>query len=387
MQYAITHNAQVRAGQALPQPQSISVMIGQLGGGGSERQLYLFLARCDRSRWSPVVYVSGRLGCWEAPICRLGIPVVQLRGSRLAKMLQFRSECIARDTGSFFSWSSHTNGFALALAGRGVHNVGSFRNANYADLPTRLRWLWSWLSLAGISTVVCNSRETTLEISNRSRSRRTVHFVPNAVEIFARERVHALREHWRARLGLSDDAVLVLGVGRLTPQKQFARFIDVIAQVRRQREVRAVIAGKDFGYLAELESQLARLGLQKEIRLLGEVSDARELICAADIFLLTSDYEGMPNVVLEAMAAEVPCVATRVNGVGDLIQHGTNGFIGERDVDDLAKHVIRLASDSDLRRAMGARARVAVERRYRPEDIMDKLWALCARRDVSTKEK
>jgi glycosyltransferase involved in cell wall biosynthesis len=387
MQRSIVHEARDRVCQGLTQPQSMSVLIGQLGSGGSERQLYLFLTRCDRSRWSPVVYVSGPLGCWEAPICRLGIPVVQLRGSRLAKMLQFRAACRAEGTRCFFSWSSHTNGFALALAGRGVHHVGSFRSANYADLPTRLRWFWSWLSLTGISTVVCNSRETTLEISRRSGARRKVYFVPNAVEIFAQERVRAWREHWRGRLGLSDDEVLVLGAGRLTPLKQFARFIDVIAQVTRQRSVRAVIAGKDFGCLAELERQLARLGLQKTVRFLGEVWDAHKLMCAADIFLLSSDYEGMPNVVLEAMAAEVPCVATRVNSVGDLIQHGTTGFIAERDADDLAKHVIRLATDADLRRAMGARARAEVERRYRPEDVMDQLWALCERRDVSMKEK
>jgi glycosyltransferase involved in cell wall biosynthesis len=375
MQHLTAHKAPDRASEALMQPQSISVLIGQLGQGGSERQLYMFLARCDRSRWSPVVYVSNaECSFWQAPICRLGIPVVQLRGSRLAKMLQFRSACIAQDTRCFFSWSSHTNGFALALAGRGVHHIGSFRNASYADLPTRLRWFWSWLSLAGISTVVCNSRETTLEISNRSRSRRKIYFVPNAVEIFAHDQVHAWREQWRARLGLSDDVVLVLGVGRLAPQKQFARFIDVIAQVTRQRAVQAVIAGEDFGCLAGLENQLAWLGLQKTARLLGEVRDARELMCAADIFLLSSDYEGMPNVVLEAMAAQVPCVATRVNSVGDLIQHGTTGFIAERDADDLAKHVLRLATDTDLRRAMGARARAAVERWYRPEDVMDQLW-------------
>jgi glycosyltransferase involved in cell wall biosynthesis len=302
-------------------------------------------------------------------------------------MLQFRSACIAQDTRCFFSWSSYTNGFALALTGRGVHRIGSFRNASYADLPTRLRWFWSWISLTGISTVVCNSRETTLEISGRSGSRRKVYSVPNAVEIFASEQVHAWREHWRAQLGLGDDAMLVLGVGRLVPQKQFARFIDVIAQVGRQRPVQAIIAGKDFGCLPDLESRVASLGLQETVRFLGEVCDARELMCAADIFLLSSDYEGMPNVVLEAMAAKVPCVATKVNGVGDLIQHGTTGFVAERDADDLAKHVVRLATDTDLRCAMGARARAAIERRYRPEDVMDQLWALCERRDLSRKAK
>jgi glycosyltransferase involved in cell wall biosynthesis len=381
MSHSTADNAQVNASDVSTQPQSISVLIGQLGKGGSERQLYLFLTRCDRTRWSPIVYAAGDLGSWEAPIRRLGIPVVQLRGGRLAKMFQFRSACIAQNSKCFFSWSSYTNGFALALPGRGVHHIGSFRNASFTDLPTSLRWFWSWMSLTGISTVVCNSRETTLEISGRSGSRRKVYFVPNAVEIFAPQQVQAWRKDWRARLGLRDNVVLVLGVGRLTPQKHFARFIDVIAQVRQQSPIHAVIAGRDFGCLADLESRLQQLGLQETVRFIGEVPDARELMCAADIFLLSSDHEGMPNVVLEAMAAGVPCVTTRVNSVGDLIQHGTSGFVAERDADDLANHVVRLATDTDLRRAMGARARAAIERRYQTADVMDQLWALCERRD------
>ena len=66
--------------------EAIAIMIGQLTPqGGSERQLYLFLAACDRERWAPVVYVSGALGSWEGRIRELGIPVVLLRGHPLCK--------------------------------------------------------------------------------------------------------------------------------------------------------------------------------------------------------------------------------------------------------------------------------------------------------------
>lgn len=358
--------------------QPVAVMIGQLSQHGSEGQLYKFLACCDRTRWEPVVYVSGELGFWEGPVRELGIPVVLLRGNPLAKMRQFRAACIAQNAKCFFSWSAYTNGFGLALTGRGTRRIGSFRNALFADLPTRFRWLWSWISLAGISTVVCNSRETQAQLAGRHGSRKEVVYVPNAVGIFAPEQVRAWRGHWRARLGLRDDAVLVLGVGRLVPQKQFARFIDVIAQVSRQLPVQAVIAGEDQGCLADLRGQTARLGLEEVIRFIGGVPNAHELMGAADIFLLSSDHEGMPNVVLEAMAAGVPCVATRVNSIGDLIQHGVTGFVAAHNVDDLAQHVVHLAADAGLRRAAGARARAAIERGYRQERIVRQLWKLCA---------
>lgn len=368
--------SQVEPREDTSQPQAIAVLIGQLTPGGSERQLYMFLAHCDRTRWAPVVYVSGELGFWEAPIRKLGIPVVLLRGSFLAKMRQFRAACVANDTKCFFSWSSYTNGYGLALIGRGIRCIGSYRNALFADLPARGRWLWSWASLAGISTVVCNSPETQAQVAGRGGAGKQIVHVPNGVEIFAPEQVRAWREQWRTRLGLGDDAVLVLGAGRLAPQKNFALFIDVIAQVYREKPVQAIIAGADEGCLATLQCQVARLGLQEVIRFIGMVPDARELICAADIFMLSSDHEGMPNVVLEAVAAGVPCVATRVNSIDDLIEHGATGFVAAHSIDGLARHVARLAADADLRRAMGSRARAAIDCAYRPDQVVRQLWAV-----------
>ena len=370
--------SKVQASESNSQPQPIAVLIGQLAaGGGSERQLYMFLAGCDRTCWAPVVYVSGVLGFWEGPIRKLGIPVVLLRGNPLAKMWQFRAACIAQDTKCFFSWSSYTNCYGLALIGGGIRCIGSFRNALFADLPMHFRWLWSWISMASVSTIVCNSSETKTQIAARHGSGKKVVYVPNAVEIFAPEQMRVWRGQWRARLGLRGDALLVLGVGRLAPQKNFARFIDVIAQVNRQLPVRGVIAGKDRGCLADLQGQVARRGLHDTVQFIGHVPDARELVCAADIFLLTSDHEGMPNVVLEAMAAGVPCVTTGVNSIGDLIQDGVTGFVTAHNVDDLAQNVVRLAADAGLRRAVGVRARASIERRYRQEQIACHLWALC----------
>lgn len=369
------------------QPEAIAVVIGQLGQGGTERQLYYFLAHCDFARWTPTVYVSGELGFWEAPIRELGIPVVLLKGGRLDKVRQLRAACVARNTRCFFSWSSYTNVFALALTGLGIRSIGSFRNALFADLPTELRGLWSWLSVAGISIAVCNSRETQEQLAHRLGSKRSVVYVPNAVEIFPSDQMARWRAEWRRRLDLRDDAVLVLGVGRLAPQKRFDRFIDTIARVGQHCTVQAAIAGPELGCLDELRSQVARLGLDDRVRFLGSVPDARELMCASDIFLLSSDYEGMSNVVLEAMAAGVPCVTTRVNGVADLIQNGVTGIIAEPEPDELSRHVLRLGTDSGMRREIGTLARAWIEQKFQPKSVTGQLWTLCAAgNDADTKE-
>lgn len=365
-------------------PEPVAVLIGQLSQGGSERQLFMFLSHCDRTRWAPVVYVSGELGFWEEHIRSLGIPVRLLTGSRLAKMRQLRAACAAEGVRHFFSWSSYTNPFGLALQGMGVWRIGSFRNALFADLPARLRPFWAWASLSAISLAVCNSKETYDEIALRKTAHPKPVYIPNGVEPPTIDQIAFWRATWRARLGIREDAVLVVGVGRLVQQKRFDRFIQVIERARKEVPVQAVVAGKDFGCLQDLERQIAQSNLSEAVRFIGAVPDARELISAADILLLSSDHEGMPNVVLEAMSASVPAVVTRVNAVADLIEHGTTGFIADHDAEELARHVVHLARDCGLRREIGERARSAVMLRHGSRAIAQQLWALCDARNTGT---
>lgn len=355
-------------------PRPIAVMIGQLSQGGSERQLYLFLARCDRRLWAPTLYVSGELGFWEAPIRALGVPVVLLTGSAPLKLLRFRAAVRRQRPVAFFSWSSYTNPFALALVGLGTHRVGSFRNSLFSDLPERGRALWARASVAGLSLAVCNSRETHRALAARGGASA---YVPNGVEPIPAAQAADWRRAWRERLGLGPEEILVVGVGRLVPQKNFARFLDVVARVGRDRPVRAAIAGADLGCLPDLRDRAARLGLDPGIAFVGSVPDARALICAADIFLLSSDHEGMPNVVLEAMAAGVPCVATPVNAIADILRHGETGFVAGFGTEALAEAVARLAGDADLRRRMGEAARAQAARAHDPARLADALWRLC----------
>ncbi|TCR61528.1 glycosyltransferase family 4 protein [Bosea sp. BK604] len=370
---AVDRNRERPAGR----PEPVAVLIGQLSQGGSERQLFMFLTHCDRTRWAPVVYVSGELGFWEEQISALGIPIRLLTGSRLAKMYQFRAACAAQGARYFFSWSSYTNPFGLALLGMDVWRIGSFRNAQFADLPAFLRSAWAWASLSAVSLAVCNSQETYDEIALRKAERPRLVYVPNGVEPPTNDEIAVWRATWRARLGIGDDVVLVVGVGRLARQKRFDRFIQVIERVRKNVPVVAVVAGKDFGSLQDLERQVAQSDLNGVLRFIGTVPDARELISAGDILLLSSDHEGMSNVVLEAMSASVPPVVTRVNAVADLIEQGKTGFIADHDADDLARHVVRLARDCGLRRDIGERARSAVMLRYGSRAIAHQLWALC----------
>jgi glycosyltransferase involved in cell wall biosynthesis len=190
------------------------------------------------------------------------------------------------------------------------------------------------------------------------------------------------RVHWRSRLGVSPETLLIAGVGRIHPQKNFHRFIDSIALLPRDMPLTAVIAGQDLGERDCLERYAASIGMEGRVRFIGKVSDARELICAADIFLLSSDYEGTPNVLLEAMAAKVACVATAVDGVCEIMTHEQNGLLAEPDAKALAYAVARILHDPQLRQRL-ARSGQASVARYSPASVALELWDLCAANEAS----
>ncbi|MCB0163494.1 MAG: glycosyltransferase [Anaerolineae bacterium] len=354
----------------------IAVIIGQLAGDGTERQLYSFLVNCDRSRWTPMVYVSGALGPWYDPICELGIPVILLQGNPVMKLWQFRKLCRSYGIRRFFSWSYYTNGYSLALLGLNIPCIGSYRTVYSPRLFSHYKRMLSRLGFVAVSTVVCNSQETAAAIGRQVGDRKRVIYVPNSVQPV--NDMASCRTAWRQRLGISANEVLILGVGRLTALKNFARFIEAVASVHQTIPVRAVVAGRDDGCLRGLEQQIAEAGLEPGvIRFIGPVPDARELMSAADIFVLSSEYEGMPNVVMEAMIAGVPCVSTKVNGVGALIENGINGFITKHRAAALSEKILLLVKDKQLRENMGAKAAAHMKASFDSKDVAARLWQLC----------
>jgi hypothetical protein len=130
-----------------------------------------------------------------------------------------------------------------------------------------------------------------------------------------------------------------------------------------------------FLYILFTTSWLARKLRSRDI---VPVPDARELMCTSDVFVLSSDYGGMPNVVLEAMAVRGPCVCTSVNGVGALTEPGVNGFITDHRADALAEKVLLLVRDEKLREEMGAIATKRIKGgSFDPNVIAARLWQLC----------
>jgi len=166
----------------------------------------------------------------------------------------------------------------------------------------------------------------------------------------------------RAALGLEPQHVVLGAVGRLEPQKRFDLLIDTFAALQAKRpELRLIIAG-DGSLRRALEEQRNGRGLRDQIILTGHVTDVVPLHHAFDLFVQSSDYEGTPNSVLEAMAMETPIVATEAGGTAELVHDGVHGRIIPVGRMDKLMHAIDAALlDPAATRRMVTRARQRVE--------------------------
>ncbi len=153
-------------------------------------------------------------------------------------------------------------------------------------------------------------------------------------------------------------AVSFISVGSLTPVKNHRLLIDAFASAAQKcSDIRLTILGE--GELKEeLLTQIDAYGLSGIINIPGVAADVSVLLNCADIYVMSSDTEGLPLSVLEAMAAGLPIVATEAGGIADIVSHRENGFISPiGDAEALSAAMVRLALDADLRRSMGEAAR------------------------------
>lgn len=131
----------------------------------------------------------------------------------------------------------------------------------------------------------------------------------------------------RRELGLPGDARVIVAAGRFSRQKGFSYLLDALPEVLRSFPNAHLMLIGEGELRGDLERQAERLGVTDRVHLPGYRRDVPRLLHASDLFVLPSLYEGLPNVMLEAMAAGIPVVATSVNGVPEVIEEGVSGLL------------------------------------------------------------
>ena len=185
------------------------------------------------------------------------------------------------------------------------------------------------------------------------------------------------RAEARKYLNLHTEAQVILGLFRLSPEKELAVFCKTVERAFRDLpSAQCLIAGD--GPLREwLKKRINDSPIRAQFRLLGPRDDVPTLLAAADLLLLTSSFEGMPNGVLEAMSAGLPVVATQVGGLGDLVESGKTGHLcAVGDTDSLATSCRDLLLNSERRSAMSQESRSRDEREFSVLKNVNAYWTI-----------
>ncbi|MFZ1537136.1 MAG: glycosyltransferase [Chromatiaceae bacterium] len=208
-----------------------------------------------------------------------------------------------------------------------VGRLGTHLSAALQQKSPVTRWLRTWpmhLIYPGVDCIIANSEgvaEDTRRLTGLGPDRVEVVRNPVITPALARLAGEAVTHPWFQ----PDAAPVILGAGRLTPQKDFPTLIRAFAQVRSQRPCRLVILGEGK-QRAELESLVGELGLDGEVCLTGHVANPYPFMAKAKLFVLSSAWEGSPNVLTEALALGTPAVATDCpSGPREILRGGDFG--------------------------------------------------------------
>lgn len=359
-------------------------LIGQLGLGGSERQLHLLLKHLDKTQFDPHVVVFN-----PSPYLALNHQVEQAG----AVVHPLPDDCATIKQRSLFlyrlmrplapdilhSWTTHDNPYAgLVGLARGVPiRLGSLRSslrlANVQELSPVLRWL----TLSSVSGLLVNSIATRDELISQGVATRRIMVLPNCVETCeALPKPAGLGE-----LGIPDDARVVGMVANLRRVKNHHMFVDGLGQVLPDfPDVYGLIIGQPIpaepGYPESIQEHITKMGMQGRILLAGFRPDIPAMLQRMTIFCLTSDSEGTPNALLEAMAAARPVIATRVGGIPDLIKdHLTGQTVPPGDSLALAAALRRYLSNPQEAQAAALQGRTLVWSEYSCEKTVRQLEA------------
>ncbi len=216
--------------------------------------------------------------------------------------------------------------------------------------------------LAWFPRLIAVSSDIARELIAHGADPARVTTVLNAIDPQQFSRDPARVAEMRDSLGLAPHHIAIGAVGRLEPQKRFDLLLEAFAVVHARRpDTRLIIAG-DGSLNQALTAQRKALGLEHSVIMTGHVTDVIGLHHALDLFAQSSDYEGTPNSVLEAMAMDTPIVATEAGGTAELVHDGEHGrIIPIGRVDRLIDGIEAALSDFTNTRKMADRARIRVQ--------------------------
>jgi glycosyltransferase involved in cell wall biosynthesis len=342
-------------------------LVLSLSPGGTER-LVIEIVRALKGRFASSVCCLDEPGSWAAELEAIGVPVVALSrapgfhpglSARLARVMRQRGV----DVLHCHHYTPYVYGLLAAMMVPSAKLVFTEHGRLSDHPPSRKRRLVNPLLSRWPAKLCAVSADLKRHMVAEGFPAGRLDVLYNGIDPGSRP-TPAQRDAARRQLGLGGQAFVIGTAGRLDPVKNLPRLLQAHAMLRsRMPDARTVIVG-DGPERAALEAEAAALGITDAVVFAGYRQDVRALMAAFDIYINCSLYEGVSLTVLEAMAAALPVVATRVGGNPEVVIDGETGLLVPGRAEALADAVASLARDPQRRRVMGDAGRWRVKRHF-----------------------
>jgi len=223
-----------------------------------------------------------------------------------------------------------------------------------------------------ITRVICVSESTKVfNIEKKRIPSKKIKVIPNSIDLheFSPKVPSLNRKDLLENLKLNSSALIVIGVGRLVAEKRYDLFLRTAHQICKMKDNVFFLIVGDGDRRQELAQLTNELSLSNKVMFLGECSDVSSYLDISDVFLLVSDFEGLPLTVLEAMATGLPVVATNVDGTSEVLSRGGGVLIPRDNYLEAAKSVLDLLNDTSRREEIGREGQRVVRTHYNIENI------------------
>lgn len=352
-------------------PFRIAFCITDLDPGGAEKALVQLVTRLDRTIWEPHVFCLSGDGELVGELHREGIPCARL-GARSARSFSVVYRLYRRladlQPAILQTYLYHAN-IAGRIAGRraGVKHIVS--GIRVAEKRGKLRLWIDRVTENRVDRHVCVSRAVakfSREVGKLSTEKIVV--IPNGVDA---DRFANAAPADLSQFGIPAGSQTVLFVGRLDPQKSPFVLLGAFQGIlHAHSDVHLLFVG-DGPLASALNDWVHAHGLANNIHFAGRRDDVASIMRASRCLALPSSWEGMPNVVLEAMAAGLPVVATDVEGTSEVIRNHQTGVLVPPDSPrELASMLTMLLTDATQAQALGAAAQVSVRNDFTWEQVV-----------------
>lgn len=334
--------------------------------GGTQTQILELLAAIRRDTFRPHLCTLSLDAALSSRLAALDVPLRDLALERAFSPHTFsaiaRTSDYVRDEGIRLIHGFLLNGnLAAAAVGRrsGVPYLTSVRNLELWKRPHEL--LASRWAHGSAAAVTFNSRHVRDLVARReSIPLDRTRVIPNGLRSEERPSDHGGWPGWtEPRL---------ICAASLFPKKGHPYLLEALSRVVAAHPTASLLLAGHGPERGTIESKVKALGLSERVIFAGYRADARTLIASARVFLLSSIEEGLPNVILEALSAGVPQVATAAGGTVEAVEEGVTGFVvPPRDPVLMAERILRLLDDPSLHSRMAAASRERFERLFRVE--------------------